>query len=438
MELTVKSNKNGATYTSKRYVQIKNIVPKITAVSTKIDQNKKSNQKVIVNVTADGANDPDGVITTYIWYYKTASDNEPQNIKITQSPSTTFVLPNVTEKYTFGVILEDNDGAQTNSADVIKDQSPLLISNEDGNLNMPLISLTIPKSKVLAGENVDFVASAKTIVGVDITGKSEYQWDFDGDGKIDKKTTEARTSYTYKNAGNYTAKVKVTYNGVSNSKYQSIIVKNELKAKVIGYRSDDVVYLINASEGVYNGASWLVGDIQSDALYSISVPRNTFDEENKSSKILTVNADGSESSSVEISSGSIEDIANTLSGGVYFQSYPKTDSDTIHVTSKGQSVFLALYGNNGTNYVIDTNTKIDSDTNGTPDDDIDNKDFPSYIDGSVFVFDSSSMKNHTQKIKLSVSKNGTIVGTREVEIIADFISDTSGDSTHDLSGSGSA
>lgn len=272
MELTVKSNKNGATYTSKRYIQIKNIVPKITAVSTKIDQNKKSNQKVIVNVTADGANDPDGVITTYIWYYKTASDSEPQNIKITQSPSTTFVLPNVTEKYTFGVILEDNDGAQTNSADVIKDQSPLLISNEDGNLNMPLISLTIPKSKVLAGENVDFVASAKTIVGIDITGKSEYQWDFDGDGKIDKKTTEARTSYIYKNAGNYTAKVKVTYNGVSNSKYQSIVVKNELKAKVIGYRSNDVVYLINASEGVYNGASWLVGDIQSDSLYSISVP----------------------------------------------------------------------------------------------------------------------------------------------------------------------
>lgn len=438
VELTVKSNKNGATYTSKRYIQIKNIVPKITAVSTKIDQNKKSNQKVIVNVTADGANDPDGVITTYIWYYKTASDSEPQNIKITQSPSTTFVLPNVTEKYTFGVILEDNDGAQTNSADVIKDQSPLLISNEDGNLNMPLISLTIPKSKVLAGENVDFVASAKTIVGIDITGKSEYQWDFDGDGKIDKKTTEARTSYIYKNAGNYTAKVKVTYNGVSNSKYQSIVVKNELKAKVIGYRSNDVVYLINASEGVYNGASWLVGDIQSDSLYSISVPWNIFDENNKSSKILTVNADGSESSSVEINSGSIEDIASTLSGGIYFQSYPKAEGDTIHVTSKGQNVFLALYGNNGTNYAIDTNTKIDSDTNGTPDDDIDNKDFPSYVDGSVFVFDSNSMKSHTQKMKLSILKNGTAIGTREIEIVADFISDTSGDSTRDLSGSGSA
>jgi len=62
------------------------------------------------------------------------------------------------------VILEDNDGAQTNSIDVIKDQAPLLISNEDGNLSMPLITLTIPKSQVLAGESVDFVASAKTIV----------------------------------------------------------------------------------------------------------------------------------------------------------------------------------------------------------------------------------------------------------------------------------
>lgn len=435
--LTVKSATNGASYTSKRYIQIKNIVPKLTSISTNIDQNKQSSQKVIVNVTADGASDPDGVITTYIWYYKTASDDEPQNIKITQSPTTTFVLPNVTEKYTFWVILEDNDGAQTNSIDVIKDQAPLLISNEDGNLSMPLITLTIPKSQVLAGESVDFVASAKTIVWMDITSKSEYQWDFDGDGKIDKKTTEARTNYTYKNAGTYTAKVKVTYNGVSNSKYQTIIVKNELKAKVIGYRSDDAVYLINTSAGVYDTTSWQVGEIRSDALYSISVPTDIFNAGNQSSKILTVSANGNESSSVEITLSAIQDINNTLSGGIYLQSYPVIENDTIHVASRGENVLLSLYGNAGTNYAIDTNTNIDSDTNGTPNDDIDNKDFPSYIDGSVFVFDSTNMKTHSQKMKLSVLKNGTIIGSREVEIIADFIADTSDSTTRDISGTGS-
>jgi hypothetical protein len=97
----VKSNKNGASHTSKRYVQIKNITPKITSVTAKVDANKKDSQKVLINVTADGARDEDGVITSYIWFYQTESDSEPQNIKITQSPTTTFILPNVQEKYTF-------------------------------------------------------------------------------------------------------------------------------------------------------------------------------------------------------------------------------------------------------------------------------------------------------------------------------------------------
>jgi len=52
-------------------------------------------------VQANGALDPDGVITSYIWYYTTESDPEPQNIQITQKSDITFVLPNITEKYYF-------------------------------------------------------------------------------------------------------------------------------------------------------------------------------------------------------------------------------------------------------------------------------------------------------------------------------------------------
>ena len=247
IELTVKSDRNGATHTSKRYVQIKNILPKITSVDASVDTTKKDSQKLIVNVTANGARDEDGVITSYIWYYKTESDSEPQNVKITQNPKTTFVLPNISEKYTFGVILEDNDGARVNSTDVISDQTPLIITNDDGNVNLPLITLTVPKTQVLVDENVDFTVQAKNILGVDVTQKSEYAWDFDGDGKIDKKTTEPRTTYAYKASGKYNMKVKVSYNGVSNTKYQIINVKNELKANAYGYKSGDMYYFVNTS-----------------------------------------------------------------------------------------------------------------------------------------------------------------------------------------------
>ena len=82
---------------------------------------------------------------------------------------------------------------------------------------------------------MDFSVSAKNILGTDITTKSEYQWDFDGDGKIDKKTVEPKATFIYPASGKYTMKVKVLYNGVSNTKYQIINVKNELKARVEGY-----------------------------------------------------------------------------------------------------------------------------------------------------------------------------------------------------------
>jgi hypothetical protein len=98
-----------------KYVSIKNTPPELTSISTNVDASKKDSQKVLVKVTANGARDVDGVITSYIWYYTTESDKEPQNIQITQKSDITFVLPNITEKYYFGVILEDNDGARTNS-----------------------------------------------------------------------------------------------------------------------------------------------------------------------------------------------------------------------------------------------------------------------------------------------------------------------------------
>lgn len=101
IELNVKSQKNGSSHTSKRYIQIKNIEPKVTSVDATIDTTKKDTQKLIVNVVANGARDDDGVITSYIWFYTTESDPEKQNVRITQNPSTTFVLPNVTEKYYF-------------------------------------------------------------------------------------------------------------------------------------------------------------------------------------------------------------------------------------------------------------------------------------------------------------------------------------------------
>lgn len=104
VELTVKSQKNGSTHSSKQYLQIKNITPTLSSITSTLEGSSQKNansQKAIINVTANAAQDRDGVIVSYLWYYYTESDSEPQGIKITQSPKTTFVVPNISEKYYF-------------------------------------------------------------------------------------------------------------------------------------------------------------------------------------------------------------------------------------------------------------------------------------------------------------------------------------------------
>lgn len=422
IELTVRSEKNGASHTSKRFIQIKNIVPKLTGVSAKVDASKKDSQKVIITANADGAKDEDGVITSYTWYYTTESDSEPQGVTITQSAQKTFVLPNITEKYYFGVILEDNDGARVNSSDVIRDKVPLIIANENGNVNMPLITIKTLKSQVLAGESLDFSVLAKTILGTDITNKSEYAWDFDGDGKIDKKTTEPRTSYTYQNTGNYNMKVKVTYNGASNSKFQNITVKNELKAQFKAYKKGDLLSFLNVSQGVYDTTIWQVGDIRSDSLYNIIVRADTFSE--TGSNILTVNSKDNESSSIAITLEGITDISSST-GEVQYQSSPETINDTIRIQNKSEHILLGLFGNaNATEYAIDTDTKIDSDMDGIPDNDFDNKDTPSFSNGSAYLVDTSEARARERIMKISLLKNGNVIATKTITVVFEYISDT--------------
>lgn len=258
IELTVRSNKNGTTHTSTQYIKIANHPPELTSLTSTIDSAKKDSQKILVKVRANGALDPDGVITSYIWYYKTDSDTEPQNVQITQKNEITFVLPNITEKYYFGVILEDNDGAKMNSMESGQSPTPLAIDNSNGNINLPLITLSVAKSIINVGEKAGFSAEIKTIIpGVNITNKSEYAWDFDGDGRIDKKSSTPNIEHIYTRAGDYNMKLRVTNNGVSNSKYQTIHVKNKLKAAAYAYKlPDDRIYLMNASEGSYEQVHW--------------------------------------------------------------------------------------------------------------------------------------------------------------------------------------
>lgn len=434
VKLTVRSNKNGATHASTEYISIKNIPPELTSISTSIDSSKQDSQKVLVRVNANGAIDPDGVITSYIWYYTTESDREPQNIQITQNPEITFVLPNITEKYYFGVILEDNDGAKANSMNDGSEQVPLILDNQNGNIYMPLISLTMPKNAVLVGENVFMSVDAKTIVWTVVTKNAEYAWDFDGDGRFDERSTNPSVNHTFKNSGTYQIKVRVTHNGVSNTKYATIYVKNPLKANAVGYTlADGSIYFMNTSEWLYDRAIWTVNGEQTESPYTFTIPRaqlSTLSGEDIGT--LRVSNGETDTSSFTLSRKDLMQIASWT--GIAYQTSPQAIDDTIHIKWQSDRLIISLLGNTtATSYAIDVDTRIDSDLDGIPDNDIDNKNHTSYTDGSTYVisdFVESRIRERT--VKVTLLSNGTMIGTKDIRVILDFLPEAQSGSGEDF------
>jgi PKD repeat protein len=421
IKLTVRSAKNGSTHTSVQYISIRNEPPELTGLSTTVDASKKDSQKVLVKVSANGAQDSDGVITSYIWFYTTESEREPQNVQITQKPEITFVLPNITEKYYFWVILEDNDGSRKNSMESGSDQIPLILDNQNANIYMPLISLTVPKTTVYAGEKVDVSAEAKTIVGTSITKNAEYAWDFDGDGRFDEKSTIPRASHIYKNSGTYSLRVRVTNNGVSNTKYQTIYVKNILKASTRGYTlPNGDIYLINTSAWVYDKSVWNLGSDLIESPYAVRIARENVGT-GEILGTLTVSSNNADIDSTDLKMSSITPLSLGLSGS-RVQSYPEIVDKTIHIAGAWDRILLSMLGNTATSYTVDSDTSIDSDLDGIPDNDIDNADTPSYKDGSVYVIrDFEERGKKTRTMKVTMKSGNEIVHSENITIVFDYI-----------------
>ncbi len=95
-----------------------------------------------------------------------------------------------------------------------------------------------------------------------------------------------------------------------------------------------------------------------------------------------------------------------------------------------------MLGNTASNYGIDTDTMIDTSLDGTPDNDIDNKDHISYTDGSIYTFvDLAGSPKREHKIRLTLLKDGSIIATRNITIILDYLASTK-EVNIDLTGSG--
>lgn len=256
VELTVRSQKNGKLSSMRTYIKVDNLLPRISGLT--VTPANQTADPVIVKVSANNAKDEDGVIVSYLWYYYTDTDPEPQDFRITRTPTTTFVLPKISGKYFFAVTVEDSNGAKISSEDIGEEKYSLTLAGD--NINTPILSLKTSDTAIFVGNSTSFNISTKNILGTDISSKCEYKWDYDGDGFYDETTTEPKSTHIYSKPGTFNFKVKATYKGMSNTKYQQIVVRNQLKPQFEYMAIGDKIVLLNTTKGFYTQAAWDLGN----------------------------------------------------------------------------------------------------------------------------------------------------------------------------------
>ena len=131
-----------------------------------------------------------------------------------------------------------------------------------------------------------------------------------------------------------------------------------------------------------------------------------------------------------------KDILNALkikksTDSIIYFSYPSADNDVIHITNSTDKLYLYLGESKGTiaKYGIDTDVSLDSNLNGNPADDIDNKGTDSSISGNVFVIKSSNVTAKEKTMRFSLyDSNNTIIGTKDIKVVYDFVTSPSAES----------
>jgi PKD repeat protein/subtilisin family serine protease len=160
------------------------------------------------SVTFDGSSssDPDGFITNWRWVFEGTTRVEAQGARVTVRFSSA-------RTYRVTLTVTDNQGASSStSQDILVQQRP---SNQS-----PVARFTFSPQNPIVNQTVTFDASSSSDPDGQII---RYQWDFDGDGRVDATGVTVQTSFS--RAGSTRVTLTVTDNGNrTNSTSQTITV----------------------------------------------------------------------------------------------------------------------------------------------------------------------------------------------------------------------
>ena len=427
VKLTVKSNKNWASHSSEIWVKVQNLKPTLSTLN--ISTQAENADPVVVNVQALWANDPDWVIQSYLWYYYTDTDLEPQDFRITSLPNTNFVIPKITWNYYFVVVMRDNNDERYSSQE--DSTNRYFISLSWDNINTPLVDFKVNKNSIFAWNEISFSAKVKNVLWQDITLKSEYAWDFDGDWFYDKETTSWEISHKYEKSWTFYAKVRVKYKWMTNVRTIEMNVSNILNPNFEYISIGNKYLFFNASEWSFDKVSWNMwnGDIMDNKNYFSYI----YDDNKAIHDVEIKISEGTKSKSKTISiTKNIRNMINYKnSKSVIAFSYPEIKNDEITLSNEWKKIYLFINENltSSWNFSVDFDLNLDSDLNGWKDDDIDNKMDTSFK--AWWLIEIPLNEYRIQKIRVFITwLNWDIIDSQDIKITKTYIEEEEIDSAN--------
>lgn len=418
VKLSIKSLKNWKESTKEVNVKVENLKPTLSSLNISVKDTESD--PVLVSINAVWAKDLDWVIQSYLWYYYTDIDPEPQDFRATKTESTTFVLPKVTWNYYFVVVMKDNNEARSNSQDI--NGSKYFITLTWDNVNTPIVDLSVNNSSVSIWDEVVFTANAENILWQSLNSKVSFSWDFDGDGFYDKETTTNSVAYKYESSWEKFAKVKVKYKWFSNTKTVTMNVANILKPD-FEYISiwNDFVFLDNS---LWNTTSYLWDMWDGNKITKVGSFLYTYTDW-KSSHLVTLKISES-TKSKEISKKVVKNLSNFIKARktwlIVFSNQIIDEENIITLTEKTDNLYLYLWASSWdiANYVADFDINYDSDLNWWNDDDEDNKFQDSYISKNAILVDLNNSKE--QIIRLYTKDSSwKLLDSKDIKVIKEYI-----------------
>ncbi len=216
VKLTVADKKDPSKFDSDEIkINVVNRPPHFSDVQALLSQSRKDMiTPVEVDMRVYGAEDPDGQIVQYKWWYFDADDpSEELGIQITREPVAKLTIgtrgPEGQEvTYGFGLEVTDNSDLTYSNQDQIDEGDFPDIKVKNGKNTLPVAKFDASTTSASVGDTIRFTSSS-----TDEDGEIEtYIWDFEGDGFFNNEPTEdAAVEHIYdkKNKEGYLVKLKV-------------------------------------------------------------------------------------------------------------------------------------------------------------------------------------------------------------------------------------